>query len=293
MHDTLHCASSEPPAWFTAALQQRPRSLFYRVDDQRRHLLTWNWQDTDKPAILLVHGYLAHANWWAPIAPQLTDRWRVAAMDLSGMGDSQPRSDASALGLATDVLDALDFLQLERATVVGHSYGGSRALRASSLRRGAIDHLIVLDSYINAPGETPPQGPPLGESKLYASPQEAMARFRFRPRDVEIPLFVKHHIVETGLRRHPEGWRWKFAPGLRAADEIMGTEMLRASDTRRVDYVRGGSSSLISRQRADWIVAELAQRSDARLHEFADGHHHFLLQDPRQTAQLLRRLLTR
>ncbi|WP_159591017.1 alpha/beta fold hydrolase [Hydrogenophaga sp. BPS33] len=293
MHESNDIDRPAVPAWFSAAVQQPGQSVFYRTRGQRRHLLTWNWQDVEKPAVLLVHGYLAHANWWAPIAPQLTDRWRVAAMDLSGMGDSEAGPDVSPLSLALDVLDALDFLKLPSATVVGHSYGGSRALRASGLRRGAIHHLVMLDSYVNAPGEMPRQGPPLGESKLYANPQEALARYRFRPSDVEIPVFVKRHVVETGLRRHADGWRWKFTSGLRVSEEILGVEMLRGTHARRVDYVRGGSSSLVSEQCARWIVAEMAHKTDARLHEFPGGHHHFLLQDPQQTARLLRGLLSR
>ena len=41
-----------------------------------------------RPGLLLVHGNAAHAYWWSFIAPLLARDYNVAAMDLSGMGDS-------------------------------------------------------------------------------------------------------------------------------------------------------------------------------------------------------------
>ena len=41
-----------------------------------------------KPGMLLIHGMNAHSRWWDFIAPQLLDRFQIAAADLTGMGDS-------------------------------------------------------------------------------------------------------------------------------------------------------------------------------------------------------------
>jgi len=47
------------------------------------------WAQAGKPGLLLVHGGFAHAHWWDfPSLLFFTDRYCVAAIDLSGMGDS-------------------------------------------------------------------------------------------------------------------------------------------------------------------------------------------------------------
>src|SRR6266849_2863167 len=75
--------------------------------------------------LLFVHGGGAHANWWSFIAPYLTRDFRVAAIDLSGMGDSGRRqsygSDIRAAEMRAVIADAgLG----QRPFVIGHSFGG-------------------------------------------------------------------------------------------------------------------------------------------------------------------------
>ena len=77
------------PDWFWKAVDQEAESHTVEVDDCDVVYRTWG--DADKPGLLLIHGMNAHSHWWDFIAPQLTDRYRVAAMDLTGMGDSDFR----------------------------------------------------------------------------------------------------------------------------------------------------------------------------------------------------------
>jgi len=283
-------SSDAEPQWLRAAVADAAISDFFYSRGTRLHVLKWNWHRTDLPAVLLVHGYLAHAHWWDLIAPMLAREHRVAALDLAGMGDSGTRSAYPPDGPALDILDAIDHLNLAPATVVGHSYGGSRTLLASTLRSDRIRRAIVLDSYFNFPGEVPPQGPALGPLRFYASVEEALARYRFRPADVAVPDYVRQYVGRLGLRQEPAGWRWKFEPGLSVRDDLDGAAILRATRLR-VDYVRGGASALIDAARANRIMSEFPAQALTRLHVVPDGHHHFLLQDPPATARLLADIL--
>ena len=81
------------PKWFSDTVVQAPESAFVPVDGAQIHYLRWG--DRAKPGLLLVHGNAAHAYWWSFIAPYLARDYNVAAMDLSGMGDSDWRKTYS------------------------------------------------------------------------------------------------------------------------------------------------------------------------------------------------------
>jgi pimeloyl-ACP methyl ester carboxylesterase len=79
----------------------------------------------DAPPVLLVHGW--PQSWWAwrRVIPALAERYRVIAPDLRGHGWSEaPASGYEKEQLASDLLALLDELGIERATWVGHDWGG-------------------------------------------------------------------------------------------------------------------------------------------------------------------------
>ena len=81
------------PEWFRWAVSRPKQSRRVIVLDCPIHYLFWPVEpasSTDR-GLLFVHGGGAHANWWSFIAPYFTRYFRVAAIDLSGMGDSGRR----------------------------------------------------------------------------------------------------------------------------------------------------------------------------------------------------------
>ena len=82
------------------------------------------------PALLLVHGLGCDHTTWLPVIPRLARRFTVIAPDLLGHGGSaKPRADYSVGGFANGMRDLLGVLEIERATVVGHSFGGGVAMQ--------------------------------------------------------------------------------------------------------------------------------------------------------------------
>ena len=77
------------------------------------------------PAIVLIHGVLLAKETWDAQAAALARHARVVRIDLRGHGASGvPPGPYLMETLAGDVLDVLDALGIERATIVGHSLGG-------------------------------------------------------------------------------------------------------------------------------------------------------------------------
>lgn len=77
------------------------------------------------PPLVLLHGWPQH--WWAwrALMPLLAGAHRVLAPDLRGFGWSEAtRGGYGKEELAYDVVGVLDALQIERASIVGHDWGG-------------------------------------------------------------------------------------------------------------------------------------------------------------------------
>ena len=68
------------PKWFLDNLQRPGDSLYTLVSQRSLHMLTWNWERSELPTLLLVHGYGAHAHWWSYLAPFFCDHYRVIAL---------------------------------------------------------------------------------------------------------------------------------------------------------------------------------------------------------------------
>jgi len=96
--------------------------------------------------LVLVHGLGGHwAHWLANLLPLARHR-RVVAVDLPGCGRSEPPafSPPSVDGYARAVGEALDALGIERAVLVGHSFGGSVVARLAARRSELADRVVLV-----------------------------------------------------------------------------------------------------------------------------------------------------
>ena len=98
------------------------------------------------PRVLLLHCALAHARAWDGMAAQLGDAARVCAMDLPGHGQSAPldpqytAQEQGAL-MAWPLIEAMG----GKVDLVGHSLGGTLALRLALERPGAVRSLTLIE----------------------------------------------------------------------------------------------------------------------------------------------------
>lgn len=89
MSSTTDAGVTAPPDWFIAALGTPVEQRTVTVDGVPIAYRGWGKPGPD--GIVLVHGGGAHSRWWDHIAPLLAGERRVAAIDLSGHGDSGRR----------------------------------------------------------------------------------------------------------------------------------------------------------------------------------------------------------
>jgi pimeloyl-ACP methyl ester carboxylesterase len=99
----------------------------------------------DAPPVLLVHGW--PQNWWTwrHVIPTLAERFRVIAPDLRGHGWSEaPATGYEKEQLASDLLAVLDGLAIERATWIGHDWGGWTGFLAALRAPERIERMLAL-----------------------------------------------------------------------------------------------------------------------------------------------------
>jgi pimeloyl-ACP methyl ester carboxylesterase len=115
-----------------------------RVADRNLHLR----MQGDGPAVLLLHGIPTNGLLWRDVVPQLAGRARVLAVDLLGYGRSDPPAGrrVDIVAHAEYMIELLDQLGIERATVVGHDIGGGIAQNLAVRYPERVERLGLVNS---------------------------------------------------------------------------------------------------------------------------------------------------
>ena len=131
------------------------------------------WGDRARPGLLLVHGNAAHAYWWSFIAPYLARDYNVAAMDLSGMGDSGWRSSYSMELFAEEQLAVCTAAGMfdagEPPVIAAHSFGGFVTMLTGALYGERLAGTVIIDSPGQSAGSPASRAPRSARSSPTAS----------------------------------------------------------------------------------------------------------------------------
>jgi pimeloyl-ACP methyl ester carboxylesterase len=101
--------------------------------------------------VVLVHGsgpgVTSYAN-WRLVIPALAEHWRVVAPDMVGFGFSDRPKDVtySLQTWADQTVGVMDALGIEKAHMVGNSFGGAIALRVASQHPDRVGKLVLMGS---------------------------------------------------------------------------------------------------------------------------------------------------
>jgi epoxide hydrolase 4 len=101
------------------------------------------------PLVVLIHGYPDFSGSWTYLTPKLNDAYRVVAMDTRGYNlSSQPVGveNYEMPKLVEDVAAVIRAEGRQKATVLGHDWGGSIAWMFAFTHPEMLDNLIVLST---------------------------------------------------------------------------------------------------------------------------------------------------
>jgi pimeloyl-ACP methyl ester carboxylesterase len=99
------------------------------------------------PVLLLLHGLACDHTTWDPIIGELAENYTVIAPDFLGHGESDtPRADYSIGGYANGMRDLLTILNIDKVTVVGHSFGGGVAMQFAYQFPERTERLVLVST---------------------------------------------------------------------------------------------------------------------------------------------------
>ena len=97
--------------------------------------------------LLMLHGWGQSSSAFRPLAELLSRHANVFLLDLPGFGESElPPSDWGTEDYARRLLEFMDKHKIERADLLGHSFGGRVAMRMVSLAPERIRRIVLVSS---------------------------------------------------------------------------------------------------------------------------------------------------
>lgn len=274
--------------WLEEQWAQFPHEFSVNVEDAAIRCRGWGLEHANKPGIVLVHGFRAHARWWDHIAPSLSETHRVVAMDLSGMGDSDRRPVYSRVQYGREILAVAAFCGFDPFTLITHSFGTMGGLLATTSAPERVKRFVMIDAGLPLTDEgefkiaVPPQ-------RFYPSYSAAIERFRLIPPGGWPIPGILDYIAHHGVCQTSEGWTWKFDP---AAAISLNAERFRdqlGPVMVPVDVIHGDRSEIMIPER----IAEarrIAPDCGTPL-SIPASHHHIMIEQPIALIAALRGLL--
>lgn len=106
--------------------------------------------------VIILHGWGANINTILPIASILKDRFKVHAIDLPGFGESlEPEKPIDSYEYADIVKSYMDRMKIEKAILIGHSFGGKLSIILGHKYPNLVEKIIL----VNSAGLIPKRGP--------------------------------------------------------------------------------------------------------------------------------------
>jgi pimeloyl-ACP methyl ester carboxylesterase len=239
------------------------------------------------PPLVLLHGFLCDSRVWRPQLAALADEFDVVAWDAPGAGRSPDPPGAFTLeDWASSLADFLAALGLQRAHVVGLSWGGLLAQELFRLAPERIETLVLADTYAGWKGSL---GGAVAEQRLARCERDSsLPADEFVDLWVPVEFFtdtVSPDVVDTmaAVVRdfHPHGFRL-MARSLAEGDT---TDLLRRIDVATLLLWGDGDR----RSPLEVASAFAAAVPAAELHVIANAGHVSNLERPDEFTAHVRR----
>ncbi len=120
-----------------STFRYKGKEVFYTVDGE-----------ADKPTLIILNGIMMSHKSWEAFVPSFTRLFRVVRFDMLDQGlSSKLEGETYTQALQVDVLRALlDHLELEKAHLVGISYGGSVALQFAIQHPARVARMVLFNA---------------------------------------------------------------------------------------------------------------------------------------------------
>src|SRR6056297_3845837 len=196
--------------------------------------------------IIILHGLFGMLDNWKTFAGSIASDYRVILVDQRNHGRSFHDSTINYPAMAEDLKNLMDILDMDRATILGHSMGGKTAMEFTKTYPDRLSRLVVVD--IGPQAYPPGHGPifkalkavPVQQIESRSEAQEVLAKY--------IPEKSIQLFLLKNLKRESDGnYSWRM--NLEAIEEhyediLSGISIERSIKTPSL-FVNGTQSKYI------------------------------------------------
>ena len=251
--------------------------------------------DAAKPTVVFIHGVLNdHSVWILQSRYMANHGWNVLAIDLPGHCKSDGEAPVSVAEGATFIAALLDAAGIEKAALVGHSWGSLIALEAAANLGERITHLVLVGTAF--PMKV---SPALLESSL----NDPIAALRM------INVFSRNTLSPPPSALGPGTWVYGasmalgrrvlasntevnvFHRGFKACDDYSNGEVAISQVTCPVLFLLGAQDQMTQAKAAN-VLIEKAKSSGKtfKVVSLAVGHHQ-MTEAPEETLMAIKDFL--
>ncbi|GAA4559758.1 alpha/beta hydrolase [Pseudonocardia xishanensis] len=243
--------------------------------------------DPEGPPVLALHGVTGHGLRFRPLTEQLTGlRW--IAPDLRGHGRSPWVPPWRLEQHVADAIAVLDAQGVERAAVVGHSFGGAIAVHLARAAPERLSALVLVDPALGLDAldmlETAEETRADESYPDVAAARVAKAESWAGVADQWVDAEVEAHLEERA-----GAWRWRYS---RASVIAAWGEMARPAEVppagTRTLVVPATKADFVSEE---WLASCAAELGDDLTVRPVDTGHMVYLERPEESAALIREFL--
>lgn len=234
----------------------------------------------DPATLVLVHGCGADGRFWDELLPYLDDV-PILAPSLPGRAESGGEPVGSAEAAAAWLFEQLSAQAIERAIVVGHSFGGAVAIETAL--RGGAGGVTVCGLGLLATGARLRVMPAILAAVTAAAETGVPA---------ELGRFAYHPSTDAALIERVESRARKTPPRTTRQDWMATNEFDRLGQLGSIavpTLVVGGTADLLTPPKYARYLAE--NIAGARLVLLEDAGHMFPVERPAELAAALRELV--
>lgn len=212
-----------------------------RINVAGHELAAKEWGDSDKPAVIALHGWLDNAATYDRLAPLLSE-YRIVALDFVGHGFSSHRPEGVRYHLldhVDDVMGLADALDLDRFILMGHSMGAGVSTMLAGSFPERIEKLVLLEGV--GPISSKPEDAPGILRKAVTDMKKSSAKRKpiYETHDEAVEARMKGiggisreaslSLCSRGLMEVPGGFTWRSDPRVTMSSAMRLTEEMVAA----------------------------------------------------------------
>ncbi|MHC5200681.1 alpha/beta fold hydrolase [Myroides sp. LJL119] len=156
-----------------------------------QEILYSNIEGTKGTPMLVIHGYLGMSDNWKSFAKHISELgYQVHVLDLRNHGRSFHSQQWSYQVMVQDVINYMDYHNLQKAIVLGHSMGGKVAMNLATQHPLRVEKLIVADI---SPREYAPHHQDIFQALDAVD-------FSLKPSRAEVDKIISHYISDQATK---------------------------------------------------------------------------------------------